>query len=493
MARRAKATAELLKQVNQTAPERNISSDGWIGDAAHRRRKSDHNPNSAGVVQAQDITHDPRGGFDSYEFAETLRTKQDKRIKNVISNRKIFAGPAGPSPWKWRAYGGKNPHDQHVHVSVADEPSLYDDESPWDLGGSGAGLLAGISNPLAPEKTLPVMRRGDKGFYVELVQTRLGLPDVDGDFGTHTYNATRQFQRDHKLDDDGVVGNYTWRELLRPWAREVKLVPEDPRGKLYQMAIAAKQLGPDASVDDIVKAFIIIVEELLPPGFTLQPPTPELEPEPPPESPPPGFTLVSPTPEPGPEPLPESPPESPPEPVKEYHAIVKGGFYADDPYDKKVPTAIRCNNPGALNTSKAVQAIPGYNTAIETTPGNKTAVFWAPEYGVLAYWDLLDRYRVAGAKTVGKIINKYGGGQNYSAYLNFVVKTTGLPASYEIKIDGSDDVNLMKFAKAMFRYEAGRETPLSDDQIRCGFGLGRERNEWRRPRGRRRKSRQSRQ
>jgi len=94
----------------------------------------------------------------------------------------------------------------------------------------------------------------------------------------------------------------------------------------------------NARLDDIVKAFLIIVEELLPPGFTLEPPTPEPGPEPPPESPP------------------EPPPEAPPEPVKEYHAIVKGGFYADDPYDKKVPTAIRCNNPGALNTSKAVQA-----------------------------------------------------------------------------------------------------------------------------------------
>ena len=32
-----------------------------------------------------------------------------------------------------------------------------------------------------------------------------------------------QFQRDHELDDDGVVGSYTWRELLRPWAEEVGL------------------------------------------------------------------------------------------------------------------------------------------------------------------------------------------------------------------------------------------------------------------------------
>jgi hypothetical protein len=54
-----------------------------------------------------------------------------------------------------------------------------------------------------------------------------------------------------------------------------------------------------------------------------------------------------------------------------------------------------------------------------------------------------------------------------------VVKTTGLPGSYEIKIDGSDDSSLLKFAKAMFRYESGRETPLSDEQITYGFKLGR--------------------
>jgi len=38
-----------------------------------------------------------------------------------------------------------------------------------------------------------------------------------------TEQAVKQFQRDHELDDDGVVGAYTWRELLRPWAEEVGL------------------------------------------------------------------------------------------------------------------------------------------------------------------------------------------------------------------------------------------------------------------------------
>jgi hypothetical protein len=217
------------------------------------------------------------------------------------------------------------------------------------------------------------------------------------------------------------------------------------------MAAAAKTLGPDATLDQLVKAYLVVIQDILPPGFSIEPPPPPVEPEQPP------------------------PPVEPPTDIKQYHAIVQGGFFSADPYDKKVPTSIRCNNPGALNTSKNVAAIPGYNTAYETSAGNRTAIFWAPEYGVLAYWDLLKRYRASGAKTVHQIISKYGGGQDYSAYEKFVVKTSGLPASYEIKIDGSDDANLMKFAKAMFRYESGRETPLSDAQIKYGFSLGRER------------------
>ena len=223
-ARRAKATEKLLAQVNDFAPMRSKSTDGWIGDDKHQQRKSDHNQNSKGVVRGQDITHDPRGGFDSYQFAEYLRTHPDKRTKYVISNKKIFAGDAGPSAWKWRPYSGTNPHDQHVHVSVGrdvedgSDANYYDDDAVWDIG-----VGAFIPDATAPKKTLPVLRKGSKGFYVSMVQTCLGGSTVDGLFGEMTEQAVLQFQRDHDLDDDGIVGSYTWRELLRPWAEEVGL------------------------------------------------------------------------------------------------------------------------------------------------------------------------------------------------------------------------------------------------------------------------------
>lgn len=130
--RLAKSLEVLRAQVNAAAPKRSKVNDGTIGDTAHSARKSDHNPNARGVVQALDITHDPKNGMDSYALAETLRKSEDGRIKYVISNGRIFSSTE--SPWKWRKYSGANKHSVHVHISVSDKPAFYDNESKWDIG-----------------------------------------------------------------------------------------------------------------------------------------------------------------------------------------------------------------------------------------------------------------------------------------------------------------------------------------------------------------------
>lgn len=75
---------------------------------------------------------------------------------------------------------------------------------------------------------MPTLRRGDKGEYVTLLQTRLiqmgySLPKwgADGDFGSETMAAVIQFQQDwnqqHPTDPmpvDGVVGARTWDAIL---------------------------------------------------------------------------------------------------------------------------------------------------------------------------------------------------------------------------------------------------------------------------------------
>ena len=68
--------------------------------------------------------------------------------------------------------------------------------------------------------SLPTLKRGMKGEYVSLLQTKLvnkgysvGSYGIDGDFGSATQRAVQQFQRDNGLDPDGIVGAMTWAML----------------------------------------------------------------------------------------------------------------------------------------------------------------------------------------------------------------------------------------------------------------------------------------
>ena len=129
-------TEGLLGEVNASAPERSKVSDGAIGDQRHQKSRSDHNPcHCCFVVCARDFTHDPKGGFDSYAFAEWLRRRVlagEERVKYVISNGRIFSGLGQQfAAGEWRPYGGSNKHAHHVHVSVAHGAEYYDDPRPW--------------------------------------------------------------------------------------------------------------------------------------------------------------------------------------------------------------------------------------------------------------------------------------------------------------------------------------------------------------------------
>lgn len=202
--RLARSLETLRRQVNAMAPNRGKGSDGTIGDAAHRATKSEHNPNSAGVVCAIDITHDPAHGFDSWKFAEMLRTRADPRIYYIISNYRI-ANPGKP----WRKYTGKNPHDHHVHISVApNSPGLYDDAKEWNIGGD---WNEGKDAPPAPAAK-PLLRRGSTGADVKVLQTALKI-EADGVFGPKTETAVKAFQKSKGLVADAIVGPYTWRAL----------------------------------------------------------------------------------------------------------------------------------------------------------------------------------------------------------------------------------------------------------------------------------------
>lgn len=128
----ARSLAALRGEVNTRWPDRSKVSDGWIGDAAHNARKSDHNPdwsapgNRRGVVRALDIT--VRG----IDVDLLLRhTTNDSRVAYVIYNRRIYQHRTG-----WQPYRGSNPHISHVHVSIAHTATAENDTKAWFGGGA---------------------------------------------------------------------------------------------------------------------------------------------------------------------------------------------------------------------------------------------------------------------------------------------------------------------------------------------------------------------
>lgn len=71
--------------------------------------------------------------------------------------------------------------------------------------------------PKEEEKTMPTIRKGNKNIYVKQLQTvlqklgyDLGICGIDGDYGTATEKAVKEFQRDRGLAQDGVCGPKTW-------------------------------------------------------------------------------------------------------------------------------------------------------------------------------------------------------------------------------------------------------------------------------------------
>ena len=111
------AGVELRDAVTTWYPDRRTQADGWIGDARHSARKSDHNPDDTGCVRAIDIDSrlDSSEGLSVY-LADQIRecAKTDKRISYVIHNHYIASKLLN---WKWRRYKGINPHTKHIHIS----------------------------------------------------------------------------------------------------------------------------------------------------------------------------------------------------------------------------------------------------------------------------------------------------------------------------------------------------------------------------------------
>ncbi len=122
----SKAGQQLREQFDDSYPDRDRRSDGWVADARHvAQGTSDHIPDAVnGIVRAIDVDRDVhKGGKPDLmpDIADQIRLAAkagDKRIAYVIFAGRIASPRLG---WRWRTYKGSNPHNHHCHISFTKE------------------------------------------------------------------------------------------------------------------------------------------------------------------------------------------------------------------------------------------------------------------------------------------------------------------------------------------------------------------------------------
>lgn len=138
----APACKKALTDATKHWPERNRASDGLCGDAAHAKRKSEHNPDASGFAHAFDITNDTANGPDCGVLAGQLTASGDPRVKYIIWNSRIWFPQAGSKPQGWSKYTGPNKHTKHMHVSI--KPNSTNDLRPWPWTPGASKTLAAL-------------------------------------------------------------------------------------------------------------------------------------------------------------------------------------------------------------------------------------------------------------------------------------------------------------------------------------------------------------
>lgn len=119
MPKLCKAGQQLREQIDDAFPDRNRNiPEGWLADARHAARVSDHNPQpDTGIVRAYDFNADLGSSrHEIHDLVDQLRllARIDKRISYIIFDGKIASWKRN---YKWRKYTGANPHRGHFHIS----------------------------------------------------------------------------------------------------------------------------------------------------------------------------------------------------------------------------------------------------------------------------------------------------------------------------------------------------------------------------------------
>lgn len=231
----APSLKKLFAEINARWPNRDRTSDGSIGDAAHSARESQHNPNRDpsdsipdGTVTAIDVDST------SIDANALIRAAiADSRTWYIIHNRTIWSSTYD---FRARRYTGTNPHTGHVHISLRQSGAAARSTASWNIftGSSGGGKTPGTTKP-APAPVVktslhPNVKPNRSHKQVAEIQRALikaGYGPIRGSvsyfYGENTQAAVVRFHRANpqfaSSRNDPVLGPKGWRHLQDEAAR----------------------------------------------------------------------------------------------------------------------------------------------------------------------------------------------------------------------------------------------------------------------------------
>lgn len=146
-------------------------------------------------------------------------------------------------------------------------------------------------------------------------------------------------------------------------------------------------------------------------------------------------------------------------------------------FNKRIPAAIRTNNPGAMwyapwQKKYGVLGKQGLNDGLGQ--GNNAAMFPTPEAGMAAKFELWNRRDYANLD-MGSALRKWSGGNSTDGYIRHMEKA-GFKRDTVMRDIMADPEKAASFMQHQTKWEIGGKAPWTEDQWRTGYALYRQKN-----------------
>lgn len=128
MPKLAPSCKRIFTELDRAWPHRDRRTDGWYADPKVRKSYG-HNPGHNGYSHAVDVDKD---GIDPMWIIKHI-VKDDKVLWYIIWNRKLYSNTYN---WVPRAYNGKNPHTDHMHIEIYQTNYAEQWAKSWGIEGS---------------------------------------------------------------------------------------------------------------------------------------------------------------------------------------------------------------------------------------------------------------------------------------------------------------------------------------------------------------------